>query len=178
MKRSKLETAAILAFILFLLTGSFTLVVVALTPDKAPAATRWNGVVVNIDSNLPRSWNGNLAAAIRTIDPYTASQIRIHKCVPSFTAHCIYIRRGTVRDLPGQRTMGSTTVAGWITHVTIEPQSPPTYRTLLLVHELGHAFNLTHNPRCNSIMYRNLICNGRMLRPTFTPAEQRILAHY
>lgn len=166
------RTALILSILLFLLS------LVAILPNKAHAAVRWNGVVINVDSNLPRSWNGPLATAIHTIDPYTASAIRIQKCTPSFTAHCIYIRKGAVRDLPGQRTMGSTTVNGWISNITIEPGSPFAYRTALLVHELGHAFNLQHNPRCTSIMYHNLTCNGRMLPTTFTPGERRILAQY
>lgn len=124
---------------------------------------------VNVQHSIS-SWNSNTVdTAVGFIDSYTGSADRVHKC--SSADRCITIRFGSV---PGS-ALGHTVCRKGNCVITVERGTPVRYRTLLLVHELGHAFGLGHVSKCVSIMYPYRDCWVHLNGQPFTAPEIRAL---
>ena len=125
---------------------------------------------VYVHSSLANSaWNKSVVTATSFIDGYTGSSIRNTHCKAG--SRCIEIRFGNVSGT----SLGRTVCHNSNCTITVKRNTPVRYRTLLAVHELGHAFGLNHNPRCVSIMYPYRTCWARLNGSPFTTTEKALL---
>lgn len=121
-----------------------------------------------------------LRQALRFDARYTKSRLIVHKCDTSH--YCIQIRYGTpsTKAPKGYTVQAETGRGARSALITINRKVNQSYalKVRMYEHELGHAFGLSHNPRCTSIMYYALRCNaghGRISPERFTAGERKIL---
>lgn len=144
----------------------------AAVPAQAATGGLWDNPTsygtVYVQSQLHNtSWNRELVTATRTIDGFTGSAERNHACRSG--NRCITVKFGSA---PGS-ALGRTTCHAGNCTIVLERGTAGRYRLTLILHELGHAFGLSHNPRCTSVMYPYRTCWTKPL--SFIASERAIL---
>lgn len=154
------------------------------TPSVAEAKTvRTNvadtGVTVIVENHLNSSYP--VQKAMNYVDQYTGSHFVLGTCIEG--TQCIKT------SMSSKLGKGINAYTYWYTPLD-NPNNPPTtlqmatstkklssaQKMIVLVHELGHARNLQHNPKCTSVMYGYLHCGGKKIEPlVFSAREQQLL---
>ena len=140
---------------------------VMLTP-AAPAQADVRGTIW-VDARVSGAWP--IASAVRYVEPYTGTTMRLGPCHTG--TKCIVIRERA--SLPA--AWGAVTYIGYpLTTIALNPRRrgvSAAQRYHIVVHELGHANGImTHARSCTSIMYYNVHCPSGQLAPMrFSAAE-------
>ena len=175
--------------VVLILAFLINLIFVPSAVEAKPARTPWNGVTIEITSNLPASWN--VKGALADIDWYTGSRfVLVKQC--SGKNSCVQTRKNKISGLPvgyfhnrgcvtKYRGFSSTSTRHCSIYVdTVKAGKRGTYNAAtkrwLVRHEIGHAAGgLSHSKKCVSTMYEYERC-GRSVPPnTFTPNQIAVL---
>ena len=160
-----------------------TIAAIAIAPAPVEAAGTVTASAVNptdtvwVDAKVSAVWQ--VTSAVKFVDRYTGTRMRLGTCHKG--AECIVIREKWNMD---GNVAGMTYLNGTPTtkiHLNARNRGWMSWgqRYNTVIHELGHARGiLTHDRRCNSVMYESTNCNrgsGRVAPRTFTAAEKSIL---
>lgn len=127
---------------------------------------------IYIQSSLTGSYTTALKAAIKFDGKYTHSRLTIHRC--DNTHRCIIIKGAKLNKNTRGLTWPSNTRA--TIEINTHYSQSNRIKEIVIAHELGHGLGIIkHNPRCTSVMYHSLYCNGHLIPLSFTASERKIL---
>jgi hypothetical protein len=144
-------------------------------PAEAAVETRTT-VRVQVASNVNIAAYG-IDTAIKYMNSKTTRTRLVRGRCTKQAARCIRVDFGALpkANWYAAAEPPAATTVGYVRLSAKSKKLSGALRKRLFLHELGHARNLAHADSCATVMFSWMICNGRLVPYSFSPAESAIL---